>query len=326
MGSTDRRPRVLLVGYGPTTRSALAGLLAEFEVVGLIRNVIDETVRDAQAAGVPVHDAMGPRDLTALVDGLSPDCVVVSSYDRILGGDLLGRCPFVNVHYAPLPRGRGRANVNWAILNGDDDTAVTVHTMVPGVDAGGILAQQRVTIGARDTVGDLYARLNDCQAALLPKAVRRRLSGDLGDPQDEADATYGCTRIPEDGEIDWADSTEQIDRLVRALAAPYPGAFTYLGLRRLTIVSAEPVASPPRYTGRVPGRVIGWSADEGWVDVLTGDGVLRVRRVRTEDGQQPAVALVKGSRTTLGLQTRDLLARIAALTDSSAVALRDSPA
>ncbi|MPZ93372.1 MAG: methionyl-tRNA formyltransferase [Propionibacteriales bacterium] len=311
MSSEVQRARVLLVGLGPTAGSALAALLERFEVVALVRDESDEVSALAAAAGVRVEHDTRIADLEDLMDRTHPDCVVVSSYHRILPRALLNRCPFVNVHYAPLPRYRGRANVNWAILNGEPEAAVTVHSMVPGLDAGGVLAQQSVPIADDDTVGTLYTRLNEVQRGILAGAVTRRLAGDEGDPQDEAHATYGCTRVPDDGEIDWRAGTVEIDRLVRALGAPYPGAFTFLGLRRLWVLQAEPAPAPRTYDGRIPGRVIANSADAGWADVLTGDGVLRLHRVHYDGGEPlPASAVVHGSRQTLGLRTRDLLVRI----------------
>ncbi|MEU8137982.1 methionyl-tRNA formyltransferase [Streptodolium elevatio] len=309
--TSEAKPRVLLVGIGPTTRDALEALAERFDVVALVRPGDDDTTAYAGKLGVPVEPGTRVADIEALVERLAPEAVVVSSYDRILPDRLLSRCPFVNVHYSPLPRGRGRANVNWAIVNGDAETAISVHTMAPGLDAGGILHQESVPIGPRDTVTDLYDRLNGRQRAVLADAVARRLAGDEGDPQDHSLATYGCTRLPEDGEIAWSAPTAVTDRLIRALTPPYPGAFTHLGLETLRILRAEPAPDAPDYTGRVPGRVVLVDrTGAGWVDVLTGDGVLRVHEVAVGDGESaavPAASVIRSVKTTLGLRTADLL-------------------
>lgn len=302
--------RIVLVGIGPTTADALESLRTRFDIAALVRPGADDTTALAAKLGIPVEPGTRIADIEALVDRLAPDAVVVSSYDRILPDRLLARCPFVNVHYAPLPRGRGRANVNWAIVNGDPETAITVHSMAPGLDAGGILHQEAVPIGPRDTVTDLYDRLNARQRAVLADAVARRLTGDEGDPQDHDAATYGCTRLPEDGEIDWAAPTEATDRLVRALTPPYPGAFTYLGLDPLIIHRAEPAPGAADYTGRIPGRVVAVNrTGEGWVDVLTGDGILRIHEVAPAGAAAvPAATVVRSVKTTLGLRMADVLA------------------
>ncbi len=303
-------PSVLLVGLGPTSLTALEGLAAELTVAAIVRDTVDETTERAGQLGVPVVEDTSIAGLRALVDRLRPDCVVVSSYHRILPADLVQARPFVNVHYAPLPRLRGRATVNWAIINGEAETAISIHRLVPGLDAGGILYQERVAIGERCTVADVYAALNDLQRRALPGVVRAVLAGNPGRPQDEAQASYACSRVPEDGEIDWSWPTSQVDRLVRALVDPFP-AYTWLGLERLYVDEAEPVADPPRWEGRVPGRVVRVDRSAGHVDVLTGDGVLRLVRVRRDgEGATPAATVVRSVRATLGLRMHDLVQRL----------------
>jgi methionyl-tRNA formyltransferase len=307
-------PRVLLIGQGPTTQSALESLLGRFEIAALVRSTTDAVVDTASAHGVPVMSDASPAAVDAAVRDLAPDGVVVSSYDRILPARVLARCPFVNVHYAPLPEHRGRATVNWAILTGRPETAITVHVLVRELDAGPVLFQRRIPIGPRDTVGDLYARLNELQRRHLAPALERHLAGDPGVPQDQAAATYGCTRIPADGEIRWDRPTSEVDALVRAVSEPFPGAFTHLDGRRLVVWRSTPAPGPRLWTGRVPGRVVGCAPDDGWVDVLTGDGVLRLLTVQLEgEPPRPAADVITTVRATLGLRVADLFERVRAL-------------
>jgi methionyl-tRNA formyltransferase len=313
MNSPDRL-RVVLVGAGPTTATALAGLLDEFVVAALLRSGEDDVTALAARHGVPVVADTTVASLRQIVESVRPDAVVVSSYDRILPADMLAGIPFVNVHYAPLPRYRGRATVNWAIINGDPDAHISIHCLAPELDAGGVLFAGSTPIEQTDTVSSLYERLNELQRRHLAGAVRRRIDGDLGEPQDESAASYGCTRLPADGELRWAGPTVDADRLVRSLTPPFPGAYTYQGLRKLLVHRAEVRHDAPRYEGRVPGRPVGRSAAEGWVDVLTGDGVLRLHTVQL-DGEEPAAAadVIRSVRQTLGLSTQDLLAKIGEL-------------
>jgi methionyl-tRNA formyltransferase len=307
---------VLLLGIGPTALSALESLAAKFRVAGLIRDASsspadDEVIERALALDVPVLSDLSIEGVQQAVIQSSPDCVVVSSYDRILPSRILGRCRFANVHYAPLPEYRGRANVNWAIINGEQETAITIHVMAPGLDAGNILYQQKVPIGLDDTVGDLYTKLNEVQREVLGETISHFISGYDGEPQDETAATYGCTRVLGDGEIDWSASTKQIYALIRALTPPYPGAYTYLDTRRITVLHAVPLMNAPRYVGRVPGRVVGRSRRDGHVDVLTGDGVLRIHEMAAGDSAPgSASAFIASTKQTLGLRTADLLAKI----------------
>lgn len=304
-----------MLGMGPTAGQALESLVEHFAVLGLVRppEPDDPVAKRAAALGIPVFPDCSPRAVAGAINDLDPDCVVVSSYDRILPALLVSDRPFLNVHYAPLPRYRGRATVNWAILRGEPDAAITIHHLAPELDAGNILFQERVAIGPHDTVGDLYERLGAILRTQLGPAARRMLDGDSGWAQ-VGEPSYGCTRVPEDGLIDWAAPTRDVYALVRALGPPYPGAFTHLDGEPLAIWSARPVADPPRYDGRIPGRVAGRSTSDGWVDVLTGDGVLRLARVRRGAADpQPAAEVITSVRCTLGLRATDLLARIVEL-------------
>ena len=307
--------RVLLLGMGPTAESALESLAVQFRVIGVILDATPDVAPDSRLERraaellIPIL-RLNHMDIEGLIAKDRPDCVVISSYNRILGERAIRASKLVNVHYSPLPRYRGRANVNWAIINGEYKTALTIHSIVPELDAGNILYQEFVEIGPHDTVGHVYSLLNRIQREKLGETVARYLNGYEGTPQDESEATYGCTRVPSDGNIDWAQLTDRIYALVRALSPPYPWAYTYLGARRISVAKARPVDGP-NYVGRVPGRVIARSRDNGSIDVLSGDGVLRIYEIIGEDGLvAPASSIVTSTRQTLGLRTVDLLARI----------------
>ncbi|OAS27190.1 methionyl-tRNA formyltransferase [Methylobacterium platani] len=262
----------------------------------------------AAETNIPVWSLDGLPDLPGLVARLRPDAVVISSFNRILPASVLALSRFINVHYSPLPRYRGRANVNWAIINGDPIAAISIHLVRPGLDDGNILFQEQISITPIDTVQTLYERLSGIQERELGPAVLRAIAGDPGTPQDHRAATYGCGRSPDDGEITWSAPSAVIDRLVRALAPPFPGAFTHLQGRRVIVTRAEMRTAPLRFEGRVPGRVVDRSSREGWADVLTGDGVLRLFELAVEGGTTaPAAALIRSTRTTLGLSRLDLL-------------------
>ncbi len=307
---------VLLVGLGTTTLSALSSLMAKCTVQAVIRDAEpdDPVLKLAQQSGIPVYADTTQAQIKALILQYQPDGVVVSSYHQILPPDLIELSTFINVHYSPLPQYRGRANVNWAMINDEPTAAISIHRITPDLDGGNILFQQPISIQLDDTITDLYNRLNQIQQEQLGDTVVKALTGYQGIPQAEAEATYCCTRLPEDGEINWADSTRKIDCLIRALVAPFPGAYTYFQGQQLRIWQAKPVEPPPNYVGRIPGRAIGRSKAAGFVDVLTGDGVLRIFEVQIEGAEKAAAAtVIKSVKSTLGLRHSDLLKRIQTL-------------
>jgi methionyl-tRNA formyltransferase len=309
---------VLLVGLGTTTLSALTSLLEKCNVQAVIRNVepnvADPVLELAQHSGIPIYADPSQAQIKALILQDQPDCVVVSSYHQILPPELIQLSTFINVHYSPLPQYRGRANVNWAMINDEPTAAITIHRITPDLDGGNILFQQPVSIQFDDTIADLYGRLNQIQQQHLGETVLKALAGYQGLPQDDTEATYCCTRLPEDGEINWSESTRKIDCLIRGLVAPFPGAYTYFQGQQLRIWHAKPVDNPPNYVGRIPGRVIGRSKAAGFVDVLTGDGVLRIFEVQIEGAEKAiAATVIKSVKSTLGLHNSDLLKRIQTL-------------
>ncbi|GMO46295.1 methionyl-tRNA formyltransferase [Bradyrhizobium sp. TM233] len=315
------QPDVVLLADGPTGFAALRSLAAHCRVVQIFRRP-DQPDASALRAfannrGIPVATMQDLNQLQKAIAELRPAAVVISSFDRIIPPQILALCRFVNVHYSLLPHYRGRANVNWAIINGETTAGISIHLVIPELDGGNLLFQQAIPIGANDTVTSLYERLNAIQERELGGVVVRAITGYQGTSQDTDDASYGCARVPEDGEIDWRQPTDTIDRLIRGLTPPFPGAFTHLDGQRLIITSASPRLDAPCYIGRVPGRIVGRSPSEGWVDVLTGDGVLRMFSVLPANSEQPcaAASVIGSTRATLGLSRLDLFRRIVALED-----------
>ncbi len=308
---------VFLIGLGPTTLTALESLIPNCKVQGIVRNIdrksdTDDPVANlAQQFNIPIFIDTSLSEIKSLILKLQPDCVVVSSYNQILPPELIKLSTFINVHYSPLPQYRGRANVNWAIINDEPCAAITIHKISPELDEGNILFQQIIPIHLDNTVADIYNSLNEIQRQYLGETVVKALHGYEGVPQNNSEATYCCTRLPEDGEINWSTSTRKIDCFIRALVSPFPGAYTYFQAKKLLIWQARPVDNPPTYVGRIPGRIIGRSKSEGYVDVLTGDGVLRIVEVQWEGEERRSAAnVIKSVKSTLGLSKSELLNRI----------------
>jgi methionyl-tRNA formyltransferase len=307
--------RVLLIGMGASALSALNSLLDQFNVVGVIRDVsegaVDEVAQRSNELEIPIFSDVTLAGVESAVEENQPDCVVVCSYNRVLNRQILNLSKFVNVHYALLPEYRGRAPVNWALLNGECKTAITIHRISPDLDAGNILYQQTVAIGPHDTAGQVFSFLDKILGEVLGDTVARHLNGYSGEPQDETSSTYGCSRVPEDGDIDWSEPTARIYAQIRALEPPWPRVHTYLDTRRITVVRASPVPEAPRYVGRIPGRIVSRSRAGGFVDVLTGDGMLRIHEVAVDDGSPvSASTVITSTRQTLGLRMVDLLNRV----------------
>lgn len=205
-------------------------------------NVFFASVRGlARSRGIPVEapaDPNGPATLARLRT-IGPDFLFSFYYRRMLSPAVLAtaRRGAFNMHGSLLPRYRGRAPVNWAVLRGESETGATLHEMVEKPDAGRIVGQERVAIGEDDRAGEVFARVTEAAERLLARELPRLLDGSATlTPQDLSRGSYFGGRRPEDGRIDLARSAREVHDLVRAVAPPYPGAFLEHRGRRLMVL------------------------------------------------------------------------------------------
>jgi methionyl-tRNA formyltransferase len=194
--------------------------------------------RFSEERGVPVITPEKIRKDTAVIEDIrkaGPDIQVVAAYGQIIPGNIiyLPRFNTLNVHFSLLPKYRGAAPVHWTILNGDSETGVTVIEINEKMDEGDILASAVTAVKARETRGELEARLAVTGAELLVETLER-IDDIRPRPQDHSLATLAPKIRKEDGLIDWNGEAAAVDRKVRAFA-PKPGAFTFLQGRRIQV-------------------------------------------------------------------------------------------
>jgi methionyl-tRNA formyltransferase len=220
------------------------------------------------------------------LEALEADLLFVVSWRYLIPREVYSR-PRLGTfvfHDSLLPAYRGFSPTVWSIVNGEDHTGVTLFEISEEVDAGDVVDQQRVAIGPDQTIAEVLEAVTEVYLKLLARNLEPLLRGTAARrPQDHTRATYTCKRLPEDNRIDWSWPSARIYNLVRAVGAPYPGAYTFLKGRKLRVWEARRPAPEPRYVGAVPGRVVEVRRGEGTM-VLTGDGALLLTRVQEEGG------------------------------------------
>ena len=239
---------------------------------------------EAAAAGIPIR--MGANvnapETVEWIRAIAPDVVLVIGWTQLLKPELLTvpRIACLGFHASLLPKYRGRAPVNWAIINGEQETGNTMIILEPGADEGDIVAQRVIPIEEEDDCGSVYQKvsLSECDmlAEVLPlirqgKMPRRK--------QNSLEASVFPRRRPEDGLIDWNRPSRDLYNWIRALTIPYPGAFTHATGRKITIWKATlgTLKSPaPDFPGTI-------SIDtDGYPIVTTGDGHIKLMQVERE--------------------------------------------
>lgn len=239
---------------------------------------------------VPAHYTSGvaQEQFGALLAGLDLDLLVAVKWRTMIPRRVIAaaRGGLVVFHASLLPKYRGFAPVNWPLINGERETGVTMFYAAEEMDAGDIIEQRARAITDEDDAGTIDAWLNETVESMLAENLPRLADGTAPRiAQDHSQATYAVWREPEDGHIDWSRPTREVFNLVRGLTSPYPGAFSLLDGRKLVVWSAEVEREPRQYVGRIPGKVERIISGDG-VNVLTGDGTLRLKRVQLE-GEEP---------------------------------------
>ena len=243
----------------------------------------------AEAEGIPVYQPQKVKSVEAIerIANLAPDCIVVVAYGQLLSAEILAlpRLGAVNVHASILPKYRGPAPINWALIRGEEKTGITTMLMDIGMDTGDILLQSEVPIEPEDTAGTLHDRLAEEGAKLLVETLHLLKKGKLKPrAQDDSQATYAPMLVKEDGEIDWNEEANKICCRIRGLD-PWPGGFTLWQGKRLKLFGCQPLSIS---TQAKPGTVI--AADEGGLQVASGKGVALIKTLQLEGRRSLPVA------------------------------------
>lgn len=253
----------------------------------------------AVSKGIPVLQPAGIRtaEFQTELAAYGPEAIVVVAYGKIIPPPILGLPPLgcINVHASLLPKYRGAAPIQWAVISGDIKTGVTTMMMDEGLDTGDILLQEETEITGEDNAETLGIRLSEMGAALLPKTLAGLKDGTVKPFPQSGEPSFAPPLRKEDGRISWELPARKIFDLIRG-TYPWPGAYCFLGGEKIGVLKAAVVDETRR---GVPGRVERIAA--AGVHISSGRGVISLIEVKPEGKKaMPAASFMHGRRQKEG--------------------------
>jgi len=311
--------RIIFMGTPEFAAISLRKLVKEHDVVAVVtqpdrpagrgKKLMPPPVKEvALSEGIEVYQPMKVRtkEFREVLAQIEADIFVVVAYGRILPKEILELPKYgaVNVHASLLPKYRGAAPIQWAIIDGESESGVTIMQMDEGLDTGPMLLKKTTAIDKHETGASLHDKLANIGSEALIEALELIESGEA-EPitQDDALSTYASILSRDTGRIDWSKSTMEIERLVRGLY-PWPSAFSYLeGFGNIKIINTEAAYNELSYDGNnEPGTIIEIDKKKGfWV--ATGSGALLVKRIQASGKKEMDVsAFLLGNDIQKGLR------------------------
>ena len=236
----------------------------------------------ALAYGIPVYQPEKVKDpaFVEILRNLQPEVIVVIAFGQILSRDILDLPPYgcINIHASLLPKYRGAAPIQWAVIDGEKETGVTTMMMDVGLDTGDMLEKTIIPLDPKETGGSLFDKLSQAGGPLILSTLERLKAGTaVRTPQTDEDSTYAKMLTKSLGQIDWSMEAAAIERLIRGLN-PWPSAYTFVHGKTLKIWDADVLKESS--DGAAPGQII--RTDPHSLIVAAGEALLSIRELQLE--------------------------------------------
>ena len=229
---------------------------------------------------------------------INPDLVIISTFSKILNPNTLKLSNFINIHHGKLPKQKGRAGINWAILMGRDRIYITIHQAIPKLDSGKILLQKKIMINKKDNYYTIKKKIGNFIEKNISKLSNKFLEKKINLKSNlSKNDTWNCSRNSEDSLINFFDKKEHIINQIRACYSLKFGAFCYLKNKKIIILDAS-INNKKRFEGIIPGRIVKVNIN-GSVDCLCADGVINIKKIAYKNKIIKPSKIIKSTRNTL---------------------------
>ena len=264
----------------------------------------------AKEEGIPLFYCtdINSKEIVEELRKFEPDLMLVVGWRWLIKKEVFNmpKLGTFGLHASLLPKLRGYASINWAVITDEKYTGISLFCIGEGIDTGDIIGQEKVIIDEKDDIASLKNKVEIAAVKLTRKYLPLIENGTAQRiKQDHTKATYGCSRTPDDGYINWNKSSRYLYNFIRALTKPYPCAFTFYKGTKIFVLKASPYNESPKYVGTA-GQIAMRIKGKGVV-IVTGDGMILLERVQAEgEGEIDAYNYFKTTRGRLGLNIHDL--------------------
>lgn len=305
--------RIVFMGTPDFAVPTLENLIKEHEVVAVVTQpdkrkgrgkamAFPPVKETALAHDIPVYQPVKVREnaFVEILENLNPDVIVVVAFGQILPESILNIPKYgcINVHASLLPKYRGAAPIQWAVIDGEKESGVTTMYMEKGLDTGDMIDWQTVTLDPKETGETLHDKLSAVGGQLILKTLSKLADGTaVRVKQDDAKSCYAKMLTKEMGEICWDNDAVSIERLIRGLNS-WPSAYTHLGGKTLKIWDAD--VEPDASERKTPGTIV--AVEKNCFKVQTGNGILKINEVQLQGKKRmPVQSFLLGYTIEVGM-------------------------
>ena len=232
------------------------------------------------------------------IKNLKPDIVLISTFNKIFDKEILKLSKFVNIHHGKLPKQKGRASINWAILMGRNSIYLTFHQVVPKLDSGKIILQKKIDIKKKDNYQTIQKKIGKYLEFNISRILLKYLQNKINlKKNDSRKETWNCSRNPEDGLINFFKKREDVHNLIRACKNKSFGAFCYLKEKKIIIMESS-IKKNKKYEGIIPGRIT-QIYKNGNIDCLCKNGPITIKKIYYKNKIMTPSKIINSTRDTL---------------------------
>ena len=229
---------------------------------------------------------------------IKPKIVVISTFNKIIDSKTLSLSNFINIHHGKLPKQKGRASINWALVMGRNSIFITIHQAIPKLDSGKIIYQKKIKIFNSDNYETIQKKITSFLSNNISKIIKKYLQKKIILKKNNSNQeTWNCSRNPEDSMLNFFEKREKILNLIKASYGKKFGAFCFLKEKKIIILEAN-IKSKKKFEGIIPGRIVALNKD-GSVDCLCINGILTIDKILYKNKVMKPKNLIKSTRATL---------------------------